>query len=206
MDVKDGLIAITGEVLGDVQKEAEDIIRAAEEEAKKVLKAAKQQADQNYAAVTSEAKNRAEAEKRKIASLGEVDIRNRLLQTKEELVDAAFREALKQLEDFTKTNPYRDYLMKVIEQAAKKIGVETLVVQVNAQDKAWLTQDALDSLSKKLQIKLGMSDQTVECIGGCKMQTENGSVAVDSTIDNRLQGLKPALRTQIAKMLFEEAQ
>ena len=48
MSIKDGLLAITNEVLGDVQKEAEAIILAAENEAKETLKAAKEQADKNY--------------------------------------------------------------------------------------------------------------------------------------------------------------
>ena len=48
MTVKDGISAIAKEVLGDVQKEAEAIILAAENEAKATLKAAKEQADQNY--------------------------------------------------------------------------------------------------------------------------------------------------------------
>ena len=48
MTVKDGVSAIASEVLGDVQKEAEAIILAAENEAKETLRAAKEQADQNY--------------------------------------------------------------------------------------------------------------------------------------------------------------
>jgi V/A-type H+-transporting ATPase subunit E len=206
MDVKDGLIAITNEVLGDVQKEAENIIHTAEGEAKNTLNTAKQQAEQNYTTVTNQAKIRAEAEKRKIASLTEVDVRNRLLQTKEELVDAAFQGALRQLGDFTETEAYQTYLLKLIEHAAKRIGAKNLIVQVNAKDKVWLTKEVLRHLSGKLNVEMTLSDLAIECIGGCKMQTQDGSVSVDDTIDNRLQELKPTLRTQIAKILFEEAQ
>ena len=112
MSIKNGLSAIANEVLGDVQKEAEAIILAAENQAKETLKAAKEQANQNYRAIISQAKAKAEAEKRKIASVTEVEMRNRLLQTKEDLVDAAFEKALGKLQNFVETEEYHTYLLK----------------------------------------------------------------------------------------------
>ena len=94
MSAKSGVVAIADEVIGDVQKEAEAIIVAAENEAKETLRVAKEQADKTYHAILSEANQKAEGEKRKIASVTEVELRNRLLQTKEDLVDEAFEKAL----------------------------------------------------------------------------------------------------------------
>lgn len=204
MDVKDGLVAIAGEVLGDVQKEAEALILAAEKEAKKTLQAAKAQADQDYLTLINQAKVKAEVEQRRISSLTEVEIRNRLLHTKEELVDKAFETALGKLKDFAETPQYHDYLLKLVEEAAERVGSKNLILQVNAKDKKWLTQENLQGLSKKLHLNLKLSDQTPDCIGGCKIQTEDGKVSTDSTIDSRLQELKPTLRTEVAKILFGE--
>ena len=202
MSIKYGLSAITSEVLEDVQKEAEAIILAAENEAKKTLKAAKEQADQNYQTIINQAKTHAENERRKITSVTEVEMRNRLLQTKEELVNTAFEKALIKLEGFVTTEKYHAYLLKLIEEVAERIGQKNLVVQVNAKDKVWLTQDILNPLSKKLHRELKLSDQTEDCFGGCKIQTVDGKITYDSTIDNRLQELKPALRVEVANILF----
>jgi V/A-type H+-transporting ATPase subunit E len=200
--VKDGLLAIANEVLGDVEKEAQALIQDAEEEAKNSLKKAKEQADQHYQTIVNEAKVKAEAEKQKIASLAEVEMRNSLLQRKEELVDAVFERALGKLKDFVETEQYQNYLLKLIEEAAKRIGSQNLVLYVNAKDKVWLTQDNLNRLSKKLRLELALSDRTEDCIGGCRIQTADGKITNDSTIDNRLQELKPTLRTEVAKILF----
>jgi V/A-type H+-transporting ATPase subunit E len=202
VSIKDGLSAITSEVLEDVQKEAEAIIIAAENEAKETLKAAKEQADQKYQAIINQAKTKAENERRKITSVTEVEMRNRLLQTKEDIVNTAFEKALIKLEDFVTTEKYHEYLLKLIEEVAERIGQKKLVVQVNAKDQAWLTQDILNLLSKKLHCELKLSDQTEDCVGGCKIQTVDGKITYDSTIDNRLQELKPALRVEVAKILF----
>jgi V/A-type H+-transporting ATPase subunit E len=204
VSIKEGLSAITSEVLDDVQKEAEAIILAAENEAKETLKAAKEQAEQNYQTIINQAKVKAENERRKITSVTEVEMRNRLLHTKEELVDDAFEKARVKLQDFVKTEEYHEYLLKLIEEVVKKIGQKTVVVQVNAEDKTWLTQDMLDRLSKRLRRELKLSEETADFIGGCKIQTVDGKITYDSTIDNRLQELKPTLRIEAAKILFEK--
>ena len=85
---------------------------------------------------------------------------------------------------------------------AKRISQKNLVVQVNAKDKTWLTQETLNSLTKKQDLELKLSEKTEDFIGGCKIQTVDGKITYDSTIDNRLQELKPALRVEVAKILF----
>lgn len=204
MSVKTGVSAIANEVIGDVQKEAEAIILVAENQAKETLRVAKEHANQTYRTMLDEAKDKAEAEKRKIESIAEVEIRNRLLQTKEELVDLAFEKALIKLKNFVNTEEYQTYLLKLIEEIAKKMDQKVLVVEFNAKDKGWLKPDMLKHASKKLNVEFIISKQTQGYIGGCKIQTEDGKMVYDATLDNRLEELKPELRAEIAKKLFGE--
>jgi vacuolar-type H+-ATPase subunit E/Vma4 len=202
MSVKDGLSAIANEVLAEVQKEAEAIILSSQNQAKETLKVAKQQADEKYETMINQATAKAEGEKRKIASVTEVEMRNRLLQSKEKLVDTAFDKALARIKEFAATEEYRRYLLKLIEEGAKRVNQKKLAIQVNAKDKAWLTQDNLNRLSKKLNCELTLLDQTDDYIGGFKIQTLDGKITYDSTLDNRLKELKPVLRVEVAKVLF----
>lgn len=204
MIVKDGLSAIAKDVLGDVQKEAETIILTAERDAKETLKSAKAQADHDYKAIITQAKSKAEAEKRKVASVTEVEMRNRVLQAKEELVDITFEKALVKLKNFVETKDYHDYMLKDIQNAAERIGQKELIIKVNAKDKDWLTPDVLKLLSKKLHCQLRISEKTEDYLGGCMVQTEDGKIIFDATLDNRLQELKPVLRVELSKILFGE--
>jgi V/A-type H+-transporting ATPase subunit E len=180
------------------------LILEAEKTAKEPLKVAKEQADQTYATLIKEATLKAEAEKRKIASVTEVEMRNRLLQTKEDLVDIAFEKSVAELRRFVKTEDYHEYLLKLIEKVAKEIGQKNLTVYVNTKDARWLTQDVLSRIGKKLHLELTLSDESEECIGGCKIQTQDRKIIYDGTIDNRLQELKPTLRVEVAKVLFDK--
>jgi V/A-type H+-transporting ATPase subunit E len=204
LNVKTGVSEITNEVIGDIQKEAEAIIATAENQAKEILRVAKKQADQTYHAILDEAAEKAAAEKRKIESIAEVEIRNRLLQTKEDLVDLAFKKAIVKLENFVTTEEYRTYLLKLVEEIAKEMDQTVLIIEVNAKDIGWLKPEMLKPTAKKLNIELKISKETQNYIGGCKIQTEDGKKVYDATLDNRLEVLKPQLRVEIAKKLFGE--
>ena len=201
-DINQGLSAIAREVLEDVRKEAEALITASETEAQRTLRAAKEEADKNYQTTIDQATAKAEAEKRKISSLTEVEIRNRLLQTKETLIDSAFEKAFAKLVAFTKTEQYYEYLLKLIEKTTKGIHSKSLIVCVNAKDRVWLTNGYLDKLSMKLHVELTLADEAEAVIGGCKIQTADGRIVSDNTLENRLQELKPTLRVEMARTLF----
>lgn len=204
MSVKTGLSAIADEVLTDVQKEAEALVQTAKNDAKEALKIAKQQADKNYQTMLNQATAKAEAEKRRIASVTEVEARNYLLQAKEELVDAAFEKALMNLKEFASSDAYHNYMLKLMREVVEGLNQKSLVIQVNAKDKAWLTEEELSRLSKKLNCELELLSRTGDFIGGFKAQTVDGKITFDSTIDNKFDELKPQLRVEIAKVMFKE--
>lgn len=204
MSIKNGIAAISNEVLSDVQKETEVIIKAAETEAKEILRKAKLEADQRYREELNLAKARAVAERRKIASITEVEMRNHLLQTKEDLVENAFQKVVEKFKSYVETKEYHNYMLILIEETAKKIGRKDLTIQVNAKDAQWLSQEKIESLAQKLQVELKLSRSTEQFIGGCIVQTSDGKIIYNGTIDNRLEELKPTLRVEVAKILFGE--
>lgn len=204
MSIKSGIAAISNEVLSEVQKEAEVIIKAAETEAKEILRKAKLEADQRYREELNLAKARAVAERRKIASITEVEMRNHLLQTKEDLVENAFQKAVEKFKRYVETKEYQTYMLMLIEETARKIGRKDLTIQVNAKDAQWLTQEKIETLAQKLQVELKIARSTEQFIGGCIVQTSDGKIIYNSTIDNRLEELKPTLRVEVAKILFGE--
>jgi V/A-type H+-transporting ATPase subunit E len=204
LNIKSGLTAIAAEVLDDIRKEAEATIQESENEAKQTLKTAKEEAEKAYSAIVGEATVNAEAEKRRIKSLTDVEKRNRLLIAKEEMVTAAFDRACKRLTGFAKTEEYHVYLVSLIAEASGNIGSEKVVVQVNSADKKWLTRGSLSSIKQKLGVDLKLSSETLNCMGGCKIQTEDRTRVLDETFENRMEQLKPALRVEAAKILFKE--
>jgi V/A-type H+-transporting ATPase subunit E len=202
--IKKGLEAMASEILEDIKNEAEKIIRDAEKEGEDTLRKAREEAKRTSVRLLAEAKEKGEIEKKKMRSLAEMEVRNKFLQVKEELVNTVFDKALARLRQFVEAESYHDYLLKSIQEAVEKLDSDTLVVYVNFKDKEWLAQGKLDKLSGKLGVKLVLANKTENCLGGCVVKTPDEKMSYDNTFEKRLQRLKPVLRTRVAKILFEK--
>ena len=202
MDIKPGISAIAHEIIADIQKEAETNLTDAQNQAKETLQIAHKKAQETYHNIITDAKKHAEAEKHKHASATEVEMHNHLLQTKEELVDNVLKHALETLQEFTKTPKYHNYLLELIQTTSEKLAQNNLIVYISANDKIWLTKELLSTISKKLQITLQLAPETLNIIGGCKIQHADGKITYDATFDSHLQELKPPLRSQILTILL----
>ncbi len=186
----------------EVRKEAEAIILEAQKEAKGILRTYQEEAARQHTAILNEEEINAETERKKIESLTEVETRNRLLQKKEQLVNAAFDRALEQLTAFTQTEEYYAYLLKLIEDTAKKLDSKNLILHLNAADKKRIVREDFDKLSQKLGVRISIAETPEACIGGCKLETPDKRTLFDNTFENRLQQFKTALRVAVARILF----
>ncbi len=43
-----------------------------------------------------------------------------------------------------------------------------------------------------------LSQETIECLGGVKVKSKDGSMTFDNTVDARIERLKPLIRKEIA--------
>jgi V/A-type H+/Na+-transporting ATPase subunit E len=201
--IKEGFKGIANEVLADVQKEAEVLVHKAKEESKETLRIAKDESDNIYAIVMAEVVAKASFEMKKIDTKADVDVRNQILVAKDALMQSTFEKAQSRLNQVVNEDKYKKFLLKLIEESAKKIGSEKLIVIINSRDKLWLTQKNIDIISKRLRVDLALADETTSSMGGCKIQTIDGNIIYDNTFENRLEQLKPALRPELAKILFQ---
>jgi V/A-type H+-transporting ATPase subunit E len=202
--IKKGLVAIANEILEDVKKDSEKIIRDAEKKAEEILRDAKTEAEKRHVQLLAEAKEKVEIEQKKTKALTAMEIRNRRLQVKEEHINAVFDKALARLKQFVESESYPSYLLSFIEEAVKKIESDKLIVYVNSKDRKWLANGKLDGLSEKMGVKLTLANETESCLGGCIVKTPDGKLAQDNTFEKRLHALKPILRIEVAKILFEK--
>ena len=196
--------SIAKEILEDAEKEAENILRSAEAQAKRILKEAEKEAEEKYKSIIREGKDKIKIQEQQMATLFEIEVKNRLLQAKEEIVEEAFERTMKRLSEYVLTEDYWKCLLRLIAEASRQINSEKLIVELNEKDHQKLTEKDLLELSERIGVKLVKSDKVIDCIGGVIVKSSDGKITVDNTFDNRLRMLKNYLRTKIAKMLFEE--
>ena len=124
-----------------------------------------------------------------IISEAKMNARRAELGAKEEVIEAAFNQAIGELKIKASSGDeeYADSLSKMIMEATKEIGGDDLILQLNEAD----TQKFKDDLSSQgsdsfeidgIKFTLG---EPIDAIGGAVLKTANGDIEVNNTIEAR---------------------
>ena len=166
--------------------------KTAEAEKTKILENGKKQSDMRYQQIISEAKMNARR-----AELG----------AKEEVIEAAFNQAIGELKVKASSGDeeYEDSLSKMIKEAADEIGGKDLIIQLNEADTKQLKSELSASGSDSFQLE-GINftlGEPIDAMGGAILKTVNGDIEVNNTIEARLERFKSILRSEVAEILFK---
>ena len=185
----DGIIQDANAEVSQINANAE---KTAEAEKTKILENGKKQSDMRYQQIISEAKMNARR-----AELG----------AKEEVIEAAFNQAIGELKVKASSgdDEYKDSLSKMIKEAADEIGSDDLIIQLNEADTKILKDDlsaqGTDSFELEgIKFTLG---EPIDAIGGAIVKTKSGDIEVNNTIESRLERFKSVLRSEVADVLFK---
>ena len=166
--------------------------KTAESEKNKILENGKKQSDMRYQQIISEAKMNARR-----AELG----------AKEEVIEAAFNQAVGELKVKASSgdDEYEDSLGKMIKEAADEIGGNDLILQLNEADTQKFKNDLSSQGSDSFELE-GIKftiGEPIDAIGGAILKTTNGDIEVNNTIEARLERYKSILRSEVAEILFK---
>lgn len=203
-NISRGLSSIAKEILEDAQKEAEILLLKAGSEGKNILDEAENEAERKYTSNVKKNKEALEIKQQEMGNLLDIDMRNALLKAREDIVEEVFKKTQDRLEKYASSDDYPDCLSALISDACKGIGSDRLMVKLNKRDHRRLSEKQLQTISKKLKVKLIKSDESIDSVGGAIVSSFDDRIIVNNTFESRLEMLKPILRGTIAKMLFEE--
>ncbi|MGN0177444.1 MAG: V-type ATP synthase subunit E [Methanobrevibacter sp.] len=181
---------IIQEVTAEVSAIQSKADKTAEVEKTRILENGKKQSDMRYQQIISEAK---------------MNARRAKLGAKEEVIEAAFSQAVGELKEkaSSKSADYEDSLVKMIKEAADEIGTNDLIIQLNEADtnqfKSELSSGNVFEI-EGIKFELG---EPIDVIGGAILKTSNGDIEVNNTIEARLERFKSILRSEVANVLFK---
>ena len=168
--------------------------KTAEAEKTKILENGKKQSDMRYQQIISEAKMNARR-----AELG----------AKEEVIEAAFNQAIGELKVKASSGDaeYEDSLSKMIKEAADELGSNDLIIQLNEADtnklKAELSSDVDINSFKLGQVIFTLCDP-VDIAGGAIVKSLDGSAKVEKIINDSIND-RDEYETVLAKLIKEAA-
>ena len=202
-----GTSKIVESIMSEAQEKADLIIQDANAEVSAIQAKAEKTAEVEKTKILENGKKQSDMRYQQIISEAKMNARRAELGAKEEVIEAAFNQAIGELKVKASSgdDEYKDSLSKMIKEAADEIGGNDLIIQLNEADtnkiKQELSADGADSFQLEgINFTIG---EPIDAMGGAVLKTVNGDIEVNNTIEARLERFKSILRSEVAEILFK---
>ncbi|MGI0030213.1 MAG: V-type ATP synthase subunit E [Nitrososphaeraceae archaeon] len=168
----------------------------------KNLESSKGSLQVEYANIIESSKKQAENLKRQIIGSSTLNARNKELVIIESAIDEIFNKAKEKLAKGNNEKDYEKLLTRMIQDSVAKLGSE-IIVQCNSADLKLVKKISSQESSDK-KMKITVSDEAIDIIGGIKAASLDGTMTLDNTLDSNIETLKPLIRKDIVQLLRGE--
>ena len=168
----------------------------------KNLESSKSNLQAEYDNIIEASNKQAENLKRQIIGSSTLSARNKELVIIESAIDEIFNKAREKLAKSNNEKNYEKLLNNLITDSAGNLGSE-IIIQCNKTDLELVKKIASD-ISTDKKMKITVSDEVLEIIGGIKATSLDGTMTLDNTLDSSIESLKPLIRKEIVQLLRGE--
>lgn len=168
----------------------------------KNLESSKSNLQAEYDNIIEASKKQAENLKRQIIGSSALSARNKELVIIESAIDEIFDKAKEKLAKSNNEKNYEKLLNNLIADSAGNLGSE-IVLQCNKTDLK-LVKKIASGISSDKKMKISVSDEVIDIIGGIKATSLDGTMTLDNTLDSSIESLKPLIRKEIVQLLRGE--
>ncbi len=202
--VEGNIELLTQAVMSQADEEAEKILSAAKTKADAIRQQASQQAAAEGERILEQASRDAERIRRQTVASAQIKARMLELEQREKILADVFAAAREQLTNVQRHKDYPRIVDQLLREAVTHLGTESVQIHADAATKRLLTQERLAKISKDLKIKLSLKGQ-LKAGTGLVVQSEDGRMQYDNTLETRLNRLENALRSPVYHILMGEA-
>jgi V/A-type H+-transporting ATPase subunit E len=148
--------------------------------------------EDEYDKIVADGKKEADKLEKQIVGSSDIEARNKQLLALEDAVDRVFTQALEQISNSDRNGDYANLIKSLLDESTKVLGTSEVIVFTNSKDRD-VVQSTLGNFAGS-----ELSSETIDCIGGVKIQSKDGAMKFDNTIDAKIDRLKPLIRKEIA--------
>ena len=145
-----------------------------------------------YDKIVADGRKEADKLEKQIVGSSDIEARNKQLLAVEDAVSRVFTKAVEEISNSDRSGDYANLIKSLLDESTKVLGTSEVTVFTNSKDRD-VVQSTLGSFAGS-----ELSSETIECIGGVKIQSKDGAMKFDNTIDAKIDRLKPLIRKEIA--------
>jgi V-type H+-transporting ATPase subunit E len=201
--VDESIEMLSQAVMREAQSQAEQVLSRAKEDARKIMEDAQDQADAERKAILERASQDEERTRRQMIASAQIKARTLQLKKREEILDKVFGEANQQLSSLQQWSDYDRIILYLLREALMSLQTDSAMIQADKETLQYLTDHALEEISKELNVKVQVKGPLNQGIGVI-VETEDGRRRFDNTLETRLNRMKDALRAPVYRILVGE--
>ena len=192
MSSNSALESTIDQVLDRNSSEFSQSLKNSLEDAQKKLSDSLPMLEEEYEKIMSDGKKEADKIAKQIVGSADLATRNKALLLVQESADKVLEKAKEKIQNMDRNSEYSSLITKLLTEATEALNTSEVIVYTNSKDKD-VVQSAVSSISDA-----EMSNDMIDCMGGVKVTSKDGSMSFDNTIDARIELLKPLIRKDIA--------
>jgi V/A-type H+-transporting ATPase subunit E len=173
-------------------------IEAGKSEALEQFRSMNRSTKAEVAKILEGSEREAESIRRQILGSAELEARNSILRSLEEASNRIVQDSLSAV-TVKKPDDYERALAKLISEGALVIGKDA-TVNCNTKDKK-VVGSIVKELNAKKGMRLTVSNKSIGAMGGVVLESKDGTIRYDNTLEARLERIRPQLRREIVNIL-----
>jgi len=187
-----GLESTIDQVLERNSSEFSQSLKNSLTDAQKTLSDSLPMLEEEYEKIIADGKKEADKIEKQIIGSADLQSRNKTLLIVQESTDKVLEKAKEKISNMDRNSEYSSLIAKLLTEATSALNTSDVIVFTNSKDKD-VVQSAVSNMSGA-----ELSNDTIDCMGGVKVTSKDGSMSFDNTIDARIELLKPLIRKDIA--------
>ena len=192
MSSNSGLESTIDQVLERNSSEFSQSLKNSLTDAQKTLSDSLPMLEEEYEKIIADGKKEADKIEKQIIGSADLQSRNKTLLIVQESTDKVLEKAKEKISNMDRNSEYSSLIAKLLTEATSALNTSDVIVFTNSKDKD-VVQSAVSNISGA-----ELSSDTIDCMGGVRVTSKDGSMSFDNTIDARIELLKPLIRKDIA--------
>ncbi|MGD0708971.1 MAG: V-type ATP synthase subunit E family protein [Anaerolineaceae bacterium] len=196
--------ALSRALLAEAKTEAEQILADAKAKADAVRQRTQEQATAERLQLLDRARQEAERNRGQAIATTQLKARTMELEHREKLLDNVFSAARQQLPSVQQWSDYDKIVLSLLREALQQLKASDVLVRADKHTQKYLTDQALKEISKELNVTIKLG-KPLEQGTGVIVETSDGHVMYDNTLETRISRLQNTLRSPIYRILIGES-
>ncbi len=201
--IDDNIETLSRAILNEARGEADQVLAQARAKADEIRSRGLAEAEVERARILDKARQEVDRVRSQAIANARLKARSMQFQRREELLDKVFASARAQIPGIQSWTNYDKIASRLLKEAVQQLNAPQARVRMDGNTASSLNEQIIQSVAADLKVELDLG-QPLEKGTGVIVESDNGRLHYDNTLEDRLNRLQSTLRSPIYHLLNGE--